>query len=91
MGFLVRPLVLEVGSVFDLILILKGISLRHVGRYSSVLYLFVDFLALWKNSFCIISCDFTFVANDHADAQDDFEFLQLRDSLPFPLVPSSGV
>ena len=50
-GLLVRPLVLKVGSVFDLILILKGISLRHVGRYSRVLYLFVDFLALWKNSF----------------------------------------
>ena len=31
-GMLVRALVLEVGSVFDLILILKGISLRHVGR-----------------------------------------------------------
>ena len=38
--------VLEMGRVLDLIFMLKGISLRLAGRYSSVLYLFVDFFPL---------------------------------------------
>ena len=43
--------VLEMGRVFDLIFMLKAMSLRLAGRYSSVLYLFVDLFPLWKNSF----------------------------------------
>ena len=43
-GFVVRGL--DIGNVLDLILMLNGISLRQDGRYSSVLYFFVDFLAL---------------------------------------------
>ena len=47
-GSVILPVgrVLEMGRVFDLIFMLKGISLRLAGRYSSVLYLFVDFFPL---------------------------------------------
>ena len=51
-GSVILPVgrVLETGRVFDLIFMLKGMSLRLAGRYSSVLYLFVDFFPLWKYS-----------------------------------------